>query len=166
MKNKLSRLAPPGINLKTERDVFVTGMVCAFLFSLGYVFRYINAYSSLFSWRRDERVFLEGAVMPDFCVLLDRSLLGFIVAAACMLALIIYHYAYHHQGTKSIYLMRRLPNRWERHRRCITLPLLAALVCLLAALVLLLIYYIIYMAFTPQQCLRPGQWEKIWSVLI
>jgi uncharacterized membrane protein YqhA len=91
---------------------------------------------------------------------------GFLILALCMLALIVYHYAYHYQGSKSIYLMKRLPNRWEMHRRCITLPLLAALICLIAAIAFLLIYFGIYMVFTPKECLTLGQWQKIWSVLL
>jgi amino acid transporter len=104
--------------------------------------------------------------MTDFYAILGGALYGFLILALCMPALILYHYAYHYQGSKNIYLMRRLPNRWELHKRCVTLPLLAALICLLSVLVLLCIYLGIYMTATPRECLTPGQWQKIWSVLL
>lgn len=65
-----------------------------------------------------------GAVMEDFAQLLDWMLLGFAVTAVCMAALAVWHYASHFQGSRSIYTMRRLPQRWELARRCLTLPLL------------------------------------------
>ena len=102
--------------------------------------------------------------MPDFTEILDRSLWGFLVAIIAALALIGVHYACHYQDSKSIYTMRRLPNRWELHRRCLTLPLLAAAVYLILAFVILLIFYAVYMNLTPDVCLTPGQWQKIWSV--
>lgn len=166
MKINLEKYAPAGINLKRERRFFTTGMICSLLFSTAFLLRYSSAYSALYDWVGVKRVLRPGSIMEDFNVLLDSALIGFFVLALCMLALIIYHYIYHRQGSKSIYLMKRLPNPWELHRRCLTLPLLAALLCLAAAAALLFIYYGVYMAFTPKECLMPGQWQKIWSVLL
>ena len=168
MKLKLNiyRYAPLGINLSPERRFFVGGIVCSFAYSLQFLIRYGNSHSSLYTWVRNERVLLPNAVMEDFYILLGSSLLGFAIVALCSLAIIIYHYAYHWQGSKSIYLMKRLPNRLELHRRCLTLPLLAALMSLLVAAILLLAYYGIYVACTPKECFLPGQWQKLWSVLL
>lgn len=164
MKLDLARHAPLGFNLRHERQFFVTGMVCAVLYSFTFPYRYANALTQLYRYEGTKRVLPADAAMPDFSVLLDTALVGFFILALCMLALIPYHYAYHYQGGRSIYLMRRLPNRWELHRRCLTLPLLAVALCLLAAFMLLLIYFGVYMAITPEICLTPGQWAKIWSV--
>ena len=165
-KHDLSRCAPPGINLKQERQFFLTGMICAELYSMLFLLRYGNARSWLFEQHAGQRMLIPGAIMEDFVTILSDALVGFLVLSLCMLVLIVYHYAYHYQGSKSIYLMRRLPSSWELHRRCLTLPLLAVLCCALAALILLLIYYGIYLFFTPKSCLVPGQWQKIWSVLL
>lgn len=162
MKPDISRYAPPGLNLAPERNFFLTGLVCALLYSLGFFGRLTRAVNALYETRRGVRVLLEGAVMEDFAAVLGGALAGFLVLALCMLAFLIYHYTYHRQGSRSIYLMRRLPSRWELHRRCLTLPVLAALLCLLAAFLLLVIYYAIYRSATPEACLSGGQWRKLW----
>ncbi len=166
MKLDLSRCAPPGLDLRPEKGAFGGGMAFSALFSLSFLTRFSDELERLY-WRNGmERTLRPDAVMPDFVQVLGGALIGFAVLALCMAAFVAVHYACHHQGSKSIYLMRRLPNRWERHRRCWTLPLLGIAACLLAAFVLLLIYYAIYMLATPEVCLTPGQWRKIWSVRI
>jgi hypothetical protein len=165
MRFDLSRHAPPGFVLRPERRFFLAGMACAVLYSLGFLGRFFDARTNLYRYEGTKRVLLPGTLMPDFYVLLDNALIGFVVLALCMLVFILWHYLYHRQNSKSIYLMRRLPKRWELHRRCLTLPLAAVLLCLLAAGLLLLVYYWIYMAATPDVCLTPQQWQKLWSVL-
>lgn len=166
-KPDLTRWAPPGFNLRPEKQFFVTGMACAVLYSFMFFIRYGNARSDLFGYSHGSniRILLPDAVMPDFYLLLEHYWAGLAVLAMCMLALIVYHYVYHWQGSKSIYLMRRLPNRFELHRRCLTLPLIAILICLLTAIILLLLFYGTYIAFTPKECLMPDQWKKLWSVI-
>ena len=89
MAQKLTRWVPPGFPLRTELTLFTVGNVCAFLYSLTFLFRFWNSYRDLFVWARGVRWGLEpGAVMPDFVQLLDRSLWGFGAAALCMLLLI------------------------------------------------------------------------------
>ena len=55
--------------------------------------------------------------------------------------------------------MRRLPDRWEYHRRCLTIPLLAILSALVLIVVLIGLFYALYLHATPEQCLQPNQWE-------
>ena len=165
MKTDISRFAPPGLDLKPLKDTLTWGLIWAALYSCGFLIRYAEANSSLYAYGGVKRELLRGAVMPQFSILLDRALVGFWILAACMLGWVIYHYSYYRQGSKSIYLMRRLPNRFELHRRCLTLPLLAAAVCLLTAILLLMGYYGIYLVFTPRQCLVPQEWPGIWRVL-
>ena len=63
------------------------------------------------------------------------------------------HYAHYYRGSKSIYLMRRLPDRTLLHRQCWTLPLLALGLTLLVLVLLPALYYLIYRYATPAQCL-------------
>ena len=72
------------------------------------------------------------------------------------------HYSYHYRESKSIYLMRRLSDPWELHRRCLTLPVVGVGLALLVAFVLLMLYFAVYMGVTPEECLTPHQWQKIW----
>lgn len=165
MKPDLSRWAPPGLDLHVEKRVFGCGMALSTLFSMFYIINLFGERAKLYRKVGTEVHLRPDAVMPDFVDVLRPFLMGFLILALCMAAFIAVHYAYHHQGSKSIYLMRRLPDRWERHRRCWTLPLLGIAACLLAALILLLIYYGLYMLATPKACLTPHQWQKIWRVI-
>ncbi len=161
----LSRLAPPGLALKPEKQLFGWGMALSALFSLQFFTRFADAREKLYWKNGPQRELMEGAVMEDFRALLGPSLAGFLVLAVCLAALIGVHYAYHYHGSRSIYLMRRLPHRRELHRRCLTLPLAGIVLCLAAAFLVLCLFYLVYMTFTPEVCLAPGQWQKIWSVL-
>jgi uncharacterized membrane protein YqhA len=100
--------------------------------------------------------------MPDFIDIFEGSLGGYFILSLCMLLLIALRYAYYYQNSKSIYLMKRLPDKFELHRRCIILPVMAALSCAVIAFLVLLLYFGHYMLFTPDACLTPGQWAKIW----
>lgn len=99
--------------------------------------------------------------MPFYHELSGGAFTLFLIFALSMAGFIIYHYLSHYQGSKSIYLMRRLPDRWELHHRCLTLPLTGALIYLGCALFLLLVYFCIYLIVTPAQCLIPGQWPLL-----
>ena len=161
-KPDLSRYAPLGINVRSEWQGYVAGLAVAVVYSMIYLLRYFNARENLYEWTRKGRELIEGAVMPDFAELMDGTLLVFLAIALTMMGLAIYHYIYHRLDTKSYYVMRRLPSRWELHRRCLTLPVIGLLICGAAALIVTLIYYWIYMGCTPEECLMPGQWGRFW----
>ena len=165
-RSTLERSLPVGLDYRQELKWLTYGGVASVLNSLGFLIRYSQHYQSLFLQVGASKVLDTSAIMPDFLQVLGGGLIGFLILALCMAAVIINHYAYHYQGSKSIYLMQRLPNRWELHRRCITLPLLAVIVCLCAALLLLLAYFAVYMTVTPPACLAPGQWQQIWNALL
>lgn len=166
MKNKLSHYTPPGYSLTAESNIYILGMLFSTLFSFTFLYKLFDKIAELYEPYPNQNQLIPGAVMPDFIEILDDSLIGFILLAFCILIFIVVRYAYYYQGSKSIYLMHRLPNRYERHHRCITLPVSAAVSCLIAAFILLLIYYLIYIAATPKVCLTPDQWQKIWRELL
>ena len=167
LRTRLERSVPLGINYGAELKWLAFGFVAALLGSLSFFAAYANHYQMLFQWRTELlKVLRPGAVMPDFVDILGASLIGFLILAVCMIGMLIYHVAYHYQGSRSIYLMRRLPRRRELWRRCLALPAAAAAASLCAAFLLLLLYYWYYMARTPDACLTPDQWEKIRHVLL
>ncbi len=161
-KPDLTRLAPLGINVRSEWQGYVAGLVVAVVYSMIYLLRYFNARENLHEWTLQGRQLIEGAVMPDFAELMDGTLLVFVAIALTMMGLAIYHYIYHRIDTKSYYVMRRLPSRWELHLRCLTLPAAGLVLCGIAALIIIAIYYWIYMGCTPEECLMPGQWARFW----
>jgi len=166
MKLNFTRYAPPGFPLVSERNTFLLGIGLALLYSFGFLFRFYENINSLYEYIGRKRVLIPNAVMPDFVQILSDALIGFGIVGIGMLLFIGIHYLYHYQHSKSIYLMRRLPDRFELHRRCLTLPLLAAFACIIILLLVLFLYFAIYMLTTPKGCLAPNQFEKIWRVLL
>lgn len=168
MKLDLRKYAPPGLELKTEGKMLAGGLILSFFFSLSFFLFYSSEYNQLYYWQNGPervKVWIDHAMMPPFPVILRGTLTGFWITAVVMLSFIAVHYGYHHQGSKSVYLMRRLPDKWERHRRCVTLPVLAAVLVLLCALVTMLLYYGFYMIVTPDRYIPQHQWQKIWRDL-
>ena len=164
--HKLERLAPPGYPIGRERSIFLLGAALAFLYSLFFFSSFNNALDALYQHVGRKRILIPGATMPDFKVLLGSFLSGFYVLAGLSVLLAALHYSYFYQESKSIYLMKRLSNPWELHLRCWTLPILGALCSLLLAFLVLLLYFAIYMIATPEPCLTPDQWLKLWSELL
>lgn len=165
-KIDLTRHAPLGIRLDWEIQFFAAGWIGSALYSFGFLLKYYNLLSDLYIYRSGSTRELDlSRVMPDFYTVLDDSLRFYLIFALCMLLLIIYHYAFHHMGSKSIYTMRRLPNKWELHRRCLALPIASALILLAAAGITMLLWFAVYMLCTPEQCLTPNQWAKLWEAI-
>ena len=133
--------------------------------TLSVPFRYIALRGELYDWTgTGERVLIPERVMAPFYEVLGGALWGFGILALCLAALAVRQYLFHWQGgSRSIYLMRRLPDRWELHRRCLTLPALGAAGGVLAAGALVLLYYGLYRLATPAECLQPGQWRLLWQ---
>ena len=151
--DNLSRYAPVGMKLHMEKTVWGLGLGASLVYSGLFLIRFVDACGELYEYKGVDRVLIEGAKIERFGVLLGNGLVGFAITAVVMLLFSIYHYLYHFQDSKSIYLMRRLPNRWELSRRCLTLPVAAAVLSLAAAVVLLGFYLGIYLVFTPKGCL-------------
>ena len=155
---RFDRFAPPGMPLKHMTDSFVGGNIIAALWAF---FAFLISYSAdlddLYYTYLGVKHIYEGAVMPDFTDTLGGSLIIFNILALWMLGYAVYFYMSYYRGSKSIYTMRRLPDRWEIHKRSITLPLLAIAAILVVAFVMTMICFATYMIFTPDQCLQPHQ---------
>lgn len=163
MNIDFAKYVPLGIDYKSESKWTLCGMGISTGYSLGFFFSYMSARNGLYMMQGNMRALRPGAIMEDFAAILGGYLNGFIIVILCMLALSAYHYVYHYQNSKSIYTMRRLPDRGELYRRCLALPAAAILVCILTALILMLLYFGVYMLCTPEECILPDQWQKIWD---
>ncbi|MBR3769648.1 MAG: hypothetical protein IKL06_03855 [Lachnospiraceae bacterium] len=153
---KWEKYTPPGIEFTKQMTICLTGISAAFGWSWSFLVKYLTARGELFERTMTGLVVRDGAMMQDFWNLVHEdmdSLDGFLVFYLVMIGLMVYHYLYYYQGSKSIYLMQRLPDRWEIHRRNVTLPLVAIVLGVLTEIVVLLLYYAIYMMCTPAQCL-------------
>ena len=127
------------------------GSIWSLLYFIG---SYSDAYDSLWHHRGSLRIMLrEGAIMPGFFEILSGSETVFLMVCAAMPFWALYHYSYHFNGSKSIYLMRRLPESWELHRRCLVGPAVGLLGALSLQGLLGVLYCLIYIFVTPRQCL-------------
>jgi len=157
---------PPGVKAEIEKRFFLIGLPVALLFSLGFFSRLKEALSGLYGFYGGRYVLLPEAMLPPFHVLMDKALMGFWLLILCSFVLILYHYLYYFQGSRSIYLMRRLPDRFALLRSCVSLPLSAALFVLLTVLLVNLLYFLIYLAMGPAGHVPPGQWHTLWRALL
>ena len=158
------RLTPPGYDASVELGwlalggfLAVIGSLIVFFSRLGDALRILKAQEEKYvPWYPDE--------MPYFAEILGGALWGFVILAVVALLLIPVHAGYWYQGSRSIYLMRRLPQRGELLRRTAGLPALIAAAALAAALALLLVYFAIYCLATPDAKQPDGQWAALMRV--
>lgn len=155
MKKDIKYYAPPGVNIRQGIVYFIVAAAVSVLFSLSYFYSFFEALEEVQSGLQE--------YMPDFVELLGGSMIGFVFMVGFMVEAIIYLYVYHRLwGSNSTYTMRRLPKRYEMHRRCLTLPLTGMVISVALAFLILMIYYALYMTCTPPECLTANQWEKLW----
>lgn len=165
MSKFLSKNSPPGMELKVEIKTFAWGMVLSIFYSTFYYFsKYVEAYNELFEYMGGKLVLNVNAVMPNFRALLGHSFIGFLFLSVIMVGFIVYHYIYYRQGSMSIYLMKRLPKKYEIHKRALTLPMMVLLICAVTVFILLMTYFVFYMLATPKACLPPYQWQILWRL--
>lgn len=165
INNYLTRYSPPGMDLKLEKRFFIWGMILSVSYSILYFFtNYSNAYYELYIYVSGKAILNTNANMPDFRSLIGLSFIGFAIVAIMMVGFIIYRYSYYNQGSKSMYLMKRLPQKSELHKRALVVPFIAMLLCLLTVFILLMIFYAVYMLATPKACLVPNQWQILWRL--
>lgn len=156
---------PPGMTMGGELGFFAIGCGIALCYSWGFFGRLFNAIDELYHYLHGERQLIPGAVMPPFYEIFDHAWLWYFLLLLCMIGYGIYHAAYYRQGSKSIYLMRRLPDRMAYYRYTWTSTVCAVLLCLLFAMLCLLLSYGIYLWCTPDECLTDGQWALFWDHL-
>lgn len=149
----MEKYAPPGVNLAQEVLYWVMTMTISTLWSMNFLLRYFQYRSNLYETRAGKTVLIEGAMMPTFEFLIEDLFEIFVLVFVFCVIVAVYHYFYHYQGSKMMYLMKRLPDKWELHRRCLTLPIAAFIITIFYVLVLRALYYAIYLIFTPQQYL-------------
>lgn len=160
---KLQALLPMTVSPRNVLNGLGLGALAAASCDFYYLYLYSQASEDLWYHGVDGVRYLKpDASMPAFSALLGFSLYGSIIAVLAMIPLAWLFWHSHSMGSKSIYTMRRLPNRWELPRRCFTIPILAGLCYVALAAVLLLLDFSIYWWCTPRQLLPPSAWDAFW----
>ena len=93
--------------------------------------------------------YIEGSVMPEFWPMLRDCFDIMLVYLAAMAGMVVYNYRYHYGEYKSIYLMRRLPNTVELHRRCFAVPIFGCICAGIMVLALIAGFYEYYCWYKP-----------------
>lgn len=165
LKKFIEHSIPPGAVAAFIPRYLIIGYIGSVIYSFTFWYRYFDKYWRLFIHDGDLTV-LSGEMMTGFGVLHDGSMLGFKFFAAWCTAFIIHYYTYYRQGSKSIYLMKRLPNRFEMHRRAITVPILMCVTFFIMSALTTLVYFGLYLLITPNECIWPGQWQNLWGYIL
>lgn len=155
-ERKLSRLLPPNMDAAQVKGwiialLTITALLCAILF-LG---SYPEDYRNLFlDWGTKRQRFAPGMIIPRFdryAILTAYVIGGALVLTLASAALL---YSSYYQGSRSIYLMRRLPDGRSLLRRQIwSVPLRVMGLLLLLGVVLLAATWLVWRFVTPAQCL-------------
>lgn len=165
------RLCPPDATPGAYRNahVFAVAAVAGFT-ALILLLRICSARSSLYWTRGSKRELMDGATAPDYGGLVAGDgiigsfplLLLTVLLLLGLLFVCVKNYLDLSQGSRAIWLMRRLPDRWELPRRCCGLPLLGMAAALVLFLIVVLLFYFVYLWLIPEACRAPDQWHRLW----
>lgn len=128
----------------------------ASLTSIGFFLnRYIDARASLFRYIQQPngtlvKELVAGRIIAPFRELMaGMPYLGMWCFLLTMVWQALRHYQYHTRDSMPIYLMRRLPDQWELHRRCLTVPVLSAIANMLLFAAATALCWVLYCTATP-----------------
>ena len=160
------RVYPLGFPGRQALQLTLGGLGVAF--AIGY-FRFLASFSSAknelyTSVRIDGKwvpKLIEGSVIAPFSRLLGGISLGLTLVALCLIISLFLHYAWHKLGSRSIYRMKLLPNRWELWRRVVLIPLVGLAACALLWGLLLLLCALTYHYGTPDGHFPPNCWRLL-----
>ena len=127
------RHLPVGWEWENTRTGMIWGHILSGLSLFGFFGRFSDALDALYFHREGPNGTLIPVLDPTRTIApfseLTRGtpLFGLWIFLAVMPILVWRHYRFHTQDAMSVYTMRRLPDRWEYHRRCWTQPVLSAI---------------------------------------
>ena len=153
------KLLPPGWDWENLRYSLRLYHGLSLMSLFAFLTRYANAWNLLYVQRLQSngitvKELRPGAVIAPFRELMaGMPYLGLWCFAILMAIQVWRHYSYHTQGSHSVYLMRRLPDRWEYHRRCWAIPMLAMVRELVFFAIGTAACGLIYLLATPKGCL-------------
>lgn len=149
----LEKYAPPGIGVEKQVIGFIAGLVIATLHSMLFLVRYSEARQALYESVGTKQKLIQGAIILDFDILTGTVFWSFYLMGIVTLLTIIFFYFYYYDGSKMMYLMKRLPDKTEVYRRIVTLPIAGVVILTIWMGILKMLYFAIYILCTPSQCL-------------
>ena len=166
MRERVKALVPYGLDADPVLHRMAVGLLGCVLVSLRCPISCAQGWELLYKMEGGRKVLRPGVTMLPFRELVSWSFLGFGLFFAAMAVLAVYYVLYHRQGgSRTDYLMRRLPDRWEYPRRCLALPALGCAAALVLAVLLWALYFWMYLSVTPAACIPPEQWTGFWRAV-
>ena len=157
LERKLSALLPPNMAAERVHDWILWSLIApALVCALAFLCRYREAYDALWyaAYSPHAGELLGDVLMQPFAVCVLWTLIVYPLLAAVALATAAVLYSSYYQGSRSIYLMRRLPDGRSLLRRQVwTAPVCWALTILLSGAVLLGLCWLLWRFKTPAECL-------------
>lgn len=152
------RYTPPEWGISAWIVMSRIALVVAVCATFAFFTDYINAWNRLYTLvdlraPHPPRELIPGAVIAPFEALIYGKFYWFPIYWFCLLMEVFDCYGSFRRGSRSIYLMRRLPDKWELHRRCWGRPLIFFVQSLALMACLTAFYFLIYLVFTPKGCL-------------
>ncbi len=145
---------PPGYDWRAECTRMTVFYGLAFVHSLFFFGRLIDEYHGLFYYNRSvEHILRPEAKMMPYEEMLGSSLMGFALLMVVALFVMLVHYLYYFQGSKSIFLAKRIPGGRFLWKTCVAGPVSFILGLALTYGLLWMLYYGIYLCVTPSVCL-------------
>ena len=160
----IEKHSPPGYSVRSELNTLYAGLCLSLFLSLGFFAKYFASLNALYDIDEGKRFLRENVKCEDFADILGIYLTGFIFTAVVMLFFMLARSLYTQTASKSIYTLRRLPEKAIVLKYFILMPFLYSIICLLAGFIVLTLYYAIYMLATPNECITAAQWYKIWRL--
>lgn len=152
---KIEKYYPPGYEYQWELAVTAGLTLIAVCISMYFFIRLGKAFIGLSYYDpvSAARLLRPDAAIEPFHIITGGIWQIFWLPALSQGAIAVSHYCYYYRDTRSIYLMRRLPERGLLIRSCLVAPLLCLGMLVLVMAVLWLLYLGCYFLAVPAQCL-------------
>lgn len=155
------RFMPLGIDMERANTLFGAGIVIGIAEHLVFVFRYITGLNKITSGIKGVTI-ASGMKMPYFWELEAHTYYGYLIGVLMVLFLQAYwNWEYYNKKTKSVYVMKRLPDKREYPRTIWTAPALQACFIVMIMAAHTVIDLCVYVLGTPELALQQDYLARI-----
>ena len=169
MRKFFERHTPPGWPVNKELLSGGVVLVVALLFACTmFGTRYSDSLRNIYYYNAatQTRTLIEGSTMTPFAREVSGIFTMFWMYVFVEFAEIWNMYRSFSVGSKSIYVMRRLPDRGELARRCLPMPLIMLAAGLAVCMLFLLAFWLIYKANVPEAALPPDTPVRFFDLFV
>ena len=164
MNTWINRSTPPGYNVKWEKRFLTACVILSLTISFGFFGKLIYEINKLYYFDGGKRYLRDNAVCANFSDIAGVFFLGFTVTAITSLSFILLRRLYLNQNSKSIYTVKRLPQRLPVFKLTFPVPVSYFLSILFIKYVFILLYFFIYLIAVPKAAFPKSLLDGIWRL--